>query len=66
VVALRIPKSGWKRAEYWSTAEPYHYVRGLDWGEEDDLIIVGGEVGRKGKGLLVFWGFFFTAILFWL
>ncbi len=58
VIGARIPKGSVQKALYWDTEEPYHYIRlqsGLDlcktdeW-QEDDLLLVGGEDHRVGKG----------------
>lgn len=56
VVGLVIPRERYRLAEYWSTEEPYHYIRVEDWDEQNYLLIV-GETGREGarlvQGLLV-------------
>jgi glycine/D-amino acid oxidase-like deaminating enzyme/nitrite reductase/ring-hydroxylating ferredoxin subunit len=58
VIGARIPKGSVKKALYWDTEEPYHYIRlqsGLnicqseEW-RDYDLLIVGGEDHRVGKG----------------
>ena len=41
VVGILAPKNKVKRADYWDTAEPYHYVRFDDWDDENLLLIVG-------------------------
>lgn len=48
VVGLRMPKGAFKRASYWDTASPYHYVRS----EEVDgyeVLVVGGEDHKTGQ-----------------
>lgn len=48
VVALSIPKGGAPDILLWDTIEPgYHYVR-LQPGEQEDLLIVGGEDHKSG------------------
>lgn len=41
VVGLLAEKSNFARADYWSTEEPYHYVRAVEWDDEHYLVIVG-------------------------
>lgn len=40
-MGMLAPKAAFRRADYWSTEEPYHYVRADDWDEDHWLIIVG-------------------------
>ena len=49
-IAARIPRGAVRRALYWDTPDPYHYVR-LQKSEEDDseFLIVGGEDHRTGQ-----------------
>ncbi|PRW44524.1 oxidoreductase [Chlorella sorokiniana] len=48
-VGILAPKSKVKRAEYWDTGEPYHYVRFDDWDDDHYLLIVGGEDHKTGS-----------------
>jgi glycine/D-amino acid oxidase-like deaminating enzyme/nitrite reductase/ring-hydroxylating ferredoxin subunit len=48
-VSLRLPKDAVRRALYWDTADPYHYVRTTPWNERSDLLIVGGEDHKTGQ-----------------
>ena len=47
-VGARVPRGAVKRALYWDTPDPYHYVRvaGADGG---DVLIVGGEDHKTGQ-----------------
>src|SRR5688572_8445656 len=47
VIAARIPRGSVAKALYWDTANPYHYVRLHDDGNE--LLIVGGEDHKSGQ-----------------
>jgi glycine/D-amino acid oxidase-like deaminating enzyme len=47
VVGLVIPRDLYRLAEYWSTEEPYHYIRVEDWDDQNYLLIV-GESGLRG------------------
>lgn len=52
VVGLHVPKAGVAPSLYWDTADPYHYVRvhpGGGAGNNDDLLIVGGEDHKTGQ-----------------
>lgn len=49
VVGILIPRDKVKRALYWDTAEPYHYVRFDDWDDKNLLMIVGGEDHKTGS-----------------
>lgn len=40
-IGILCPRSEFARADYWSTEEPYHYVRAEDWDKDNYLIIVG-------------------------
>ena len=46
VVGLVIPRDRYRLAEYWSTEEPYHYIRAEDWDEQNYLLIVGKSALR--------------------
>eukprot|EP00887_Chlorella_sp_A99_P007470 scaffold2.g7470.t1 len=48
-VGMLIRKDQFRLADYWDTAEPYHYVRADDWDEEHYLLIVGGEDHKTGS-----------------
>ncbi|KAK9805134.1 hypothetical protein WJX72_001432 [[Myrmecia] bisecta] len=48
VVCMKIPKDKFRRAQYWSTASPYHYVR-LEPSEEGDQLVVGGGDHQTGQ-----------------
>jgi hypothetical protein len=41
-VGLLIPKAKYKKAQYWDTSEPYHYIRTDEWDDQNYLLIVGG------------------------
>lgn len=42
VVGLLVPKESFARKDYWSTADPYNYVRAADeWDEKNYMVIVG-------------------------
>ena len=49
VIAGRVPKGSVPDALVWDTYDSYHYVRIQEWGEEEDLLIVGGEDHRSGE-----------------
>lgn len=49
VIAGRVPKGSVPDALVWDTYEAYHYVRIQEWGEDEDLLIVGGEDHRSGE-----------------
>ncbi len=48
VIGFQIPKSSVPMGLYWDTLEPYHYVR-IQPGENEDLLIVGGEDHKTGQ-----------------
>ena len=48
VVAARVPRGSVADALYWDTPDPYHYIR-LQPGEDDDVLIVGGEDHKTGQ-----------------
>jgi len=48
VVAARVPRGSVTKALYWDTADPYHYVRLHDDGEQE-LLIAGGEDHKSGQ-----------------
>ncbi|PSC69844.1 oxidoreductase [Micractinium conductrix] len=48
-VGILIKRDKVKRALYWDTAEPYHYVRFEDWDSDNLLLIVGGEDHKTGS-----------------
>lgn len=52
VIGVRVPRGSVKRALYWDTLDPYHYVR-LESvsheGSDYDLLIVGGEDHKSGQ-----------------
>jgi len=50
-IGALVPHGGIRRALYWDTAEPYHYVRCQDWSHAapgHDLVIIGGEDHKTG------------------
>jgi Rieske Fe-S protein len=47
VLAARVPKGGAADILLWDTAQPYRYVR-VQPGEQEDLLIVGGEDYKSG------------------
>lgn len=50
VIAARIPRGSVKKALFWDTPDPYHYVRTESPAEADfDLLIVGGEDHKVGQ-----------------
>ncbi|GAB4819568.1 hypothetical protein N2152v2_006614 [Parachlorella kessleri] len=48
-VGIKIPKSKYKRALYWDTSEPYHYVRIDEYDADNYVMIVGGEDHKTGS-----------------
>jgi hypothetical protein len=42
VVGIKVRRDAVKRALYWDTAEPYHYIRFDDWDDDHLLLIAGG------------------------
>lgn len=46
-IAFKIPKGSLLRALYWSTEEPYHYVR-INEDKDYDVLITGGEDHKVG------------------
>jgi glycine/D-amino acid oxidase-like deaminating enzyme/nitrite reductase/ring-hydroxylating ferredoxin subunit len=48
-VGLEIPAGSVRRALYWDTDDPYHYVRTQPLERGKDLLIVGGEDHRTGQ-----------------
>jgi glycine/D-amino acid oxidase-like deaminating enzyme/nitrite reductase/ring-hydroxylating ferredoxin subunit len=48
VVGIPVPKDSVTKALYWDTADPYHYVRLLDAGTRQ-VLIVGGEDHKTGQ-----------------
>lgn len=48
VVGLKIRREDIKRAEFWDTAEPYHYTRCIEMDDEHYVLIVGGEDHKTG------------------
>ncbi len=48
VVGLKIPKGAVRKALYWDTADPYHYMR-IAHEEDHDVLIVGGEDHKTGQ-----------------
>ena len=49
VLAGFVPKESIPDFLYWDTEEPYHYVRLHPWGEDKDLLLVGGEDHPSGE-----------------
>ncbi|MGZ8997647.1 MAG: FAD-dependent oxidoreductase, partial [Allosphingosinicella sp.] len=49
VIAGRVPKGSVPDALVWDTYEAYHYVRIQELGDDEDLLIVGGEDHRSGE-----------------
>jgi len=60
VIGMKIPRRKFKKAQYWDTAEPYHYIRtyplndggkeeGQEEGKQYDVLIVGGEDHKTGS-----------------
>ncbi|MBA4149105.1 MAG: FAD-dependent oxidoreductase [Verrucomicrobia bacterium] len=53
VIGARIPRDSVRRALYWDTLDPYHYVRlqrnNDAFGEEYDVLVVGGEDHKTGQ-----------------
>jgi glycine/D-amino acid oxidase-like deaminating enzyme/nitrite reductase/ring-hydroxylating ferredoxin subunit len=49
VVAMKVPKGSVPYALFWDTEDPYHYVRVVPTGEEDDILIIGGEDHKVGR-----------------
>ncbi|XP_059077402.1 uncharacterized protein LOC131039572 isoform X2 [Cryptomeria japonica] len=47
VIGLKVPKGSVKRANWWDTYDPYHYVR-LEQKVDYDVLIVGGEDTSSG------------------
>ena len=48
IVTLKVPKGSVPDALFWDTGDPYHYVR-LEAGENEDLLIVGGDDHKTGQ-----------------
>lgn len=48
-LALRVPVGSVRRALFWDTADPYHYVRTTLWNDVSDLLIAGGEDHKTGQ-----------------
>jgi len=48
VVAGRVPRGRIPDALFWDTADPYYYLR-LQPGEQDDIVIFGGEDHKTGQ-----------------
>lgn len=48
VIGAHVPRGSVVKALYWDTLDPYHYVR-IQRGDEDDILIVGGEDERVGE-----------------
>ncbi|GBG82654.1 hypothetical protein CBR_g35020 [Chara braunii] len=56
-IGLEVPKGSVRRAQFWDTAQPYHYVR-LQTKGDTDVLIVGGEdhsTGIKPKQMKDAW-----------
>jgi Rieske Fe-S protein len=51
VIAASIPKGEIKKALYWDTEDPYHYIRTLERDAESEWVIVGGEDHKTGQGI---------------
>lgn len=50
VIGVEIPKGSLRKALFWDTEEPYHYVRTCPQeGEGGDILLVGGEDHRTGQ-----------------
>jgi glycine/D-amino acid oxidase-like deaminating enzyme/nitrite reductase/ring-hydroxylating ferredoxin subunit len=49
VVAARVRRGSIAKALYWDTQDPYHYVRLHQDGDDDELLIVGGEDHKSGQ-----------------
>jgi glycine/D-amino acid oxidase-like deaminating enzyme/nitrite reductase/ring-hydroxylating ferredoxin subunit len=49
VVGLRVPPDTVRRALYWDSGDPYHYVRLGSGPGAEDLLIVGGEDHKTGQ-----------------
>jgi glycine/D-amino acid oxidase-like deaminating enzyme/nitrite reductase/ring-hydroxylating ferredoxin subunit len=47
-IAMQVPKGIVKRALYWDTADPYHYIRLQTMDADRDLVLVGGEDHKTG------------------
>lgn len=49
VVGLEVPEGSVAKAQYWSTAEPYHYIRTTKYDGKEVLIVGGGDhhVGQR-------------------
>jgi glycine/D-amino acid oxidase-like deaminating enzyme/nitrite reductase/ring-hydroxylating ferredoxin subunit len=48
VIGIQVPKGSVKRALFWDTPDPYHYVR-LQSADRHDILIVGGEDHKTGQ-----------------
>ena len=49
VIGALIPPGSVKKALFWDTADPYHYVRTQPIEQEHDVLIVGGEDHKTGQ-----------------
>lgn len=48
VMGFKIPKNSIKKALYWDTLDPYHYIR-VESDMTNDILIVGGEDHKTGQ-----------------
>ena len=49
VIGVAVPKGSVKKALYWDTADPYHYVRLQPLSEKHDIVLIGGEDHKTGQ-----------------
>jgi glycine/D-amino acid oxidase-like deaminating enzyme len=49
VIGALVPKNSVRRALYWDTPDPYHYVRIQPLSDAHDVLIVGGEDHKTGQ-----------------
>lgn len=49
VLGIQVPKGSVRKALYWDTQDPYHYVRLQSWSDRSDMLIIGGEDHKTGQ-----------------
>ncbi len=49
IIGAKIPRGTIKKALYYDTPDPYHYIRIIDLDETHDWVLIGGEDHRTGQ-----------------